>query len=1038
MSRTLKILALFLLSFAAIPAMAQFYVDGTDPARARWNSFETANYKIIYPREMDSLARSYGFQLEKWREPVGQSAGYLPGQFVKGRMPVILHGYHAMSNGSVAWAPKRLDLYLSPEAYDPVPVPWVSMLSIHEQRHAAQMQTGLTRSVRPFNWIVGEMFNGAASALYGGTTWLEGDAVVAETALTNSGRGRTDSFLNWYMVSFDNDDWRNYFSWRGGSQRYHVLNKYALGYMLISGIRYKYNATNVTADKMTSFSEHPWEWGNGFTIKRHSGNGTRETFLESAHTFYDVWKQNADARGPYMPYVRIVEETDPIELFGEKLDVPEPYTKYEYNLVVGDEIYAVQSGQTMVPGLVKIDRAGNVTRIRPFNYYGGGLELSEDGTKILWSETVQDPRWELASKSLLMSYDIKTGIVRRVTKTGQLYHPYPYQGGVIASDYDYAGGQSICLVGADGGKTTLAKAPDGLQIIETVAIGAEIYASGLSWDGIGIYKVNGGTLECVLEPQPVTMSGLNVHDGKICFTSDRTGVEELHSFDPATSEVCQLTSTRYGGRDYRFSEDGRELIFSASTIHGHTLCKTAVGDLPVKTVEYSDIYRSPIADTLSIQEKRFGLKPVEEVEMSESKKYGKAAHLFKLHSWAPIYFNYDNVRDFSFDSYYETASAGATALFQNSLSTSVLQLGYSAHPDPDGKGPWRHSGHIKWTYTGLYPAFELSLNVNDRLAHETSFTAITSDGVHGSIKTSTARIAKTPYVNFSVLSYIPWRFNSKGWYRGLVPQLRYTITNDMYDTAPNWYLKMPYVDSNGVTHEKLEFVMKGQGWRFPNQSVTASVRGYSIQSTATAAVYPRWGVGAELGYHSRIAPGGIKTTKGERPLLSPMGYVYVYAYVPGILRQQGIKLSAKASYDFRDDSMFSSYIVNTLPRGLASTGNLPMQVCGGSRESLLLSADYAIPIWSGDWNWSYFAYVNRFVLTPHFDYCLFHNKGQKMGDLYSAGFDFNLEFTTLAWISAPITVGVRVDYNGGNNFTSLVGNTARSHWNFTPLFSISF
>lgn len=1021
----------------AIGAKAQFYVDGNDPGRVRWRSVETANYKLIYPAGMDSLARSYGFSLERWRTSVGQSAGYLPGEYIKGKMPVVLHGYNALSNGSVAWAPKRLDLYLSPEAYDPIPVPWVTTLTIHEQRHAAQMQTGLARTCRPFNWIVGEMFNGAASALYGGSTWLEGDAVVTETALTNSGRGRMDSFLNWYMVSFDNGDWRNWFSWKGGSQRNYVLNKYALGYVLISGIRYKYNAVNITSDKMRTFSECPWEWKYSCTTRRHTGLRTYKAFEESAHTFYNVWKQNAEARGPYMPTFRLAERLDPVNFCGEDLDLPEPYTRYENLVVVGDETYAIQSGMTVVPALVRISRNGEVTRLRPFNYYAGGLELSEDGRKLLWSETVQDPRWELASKSLIMSYDLKTGIVRHVTRDGQLYHPFPYKGGMIASDYDFAGGQSICFVDAKGHKTTLAKAGDGLQIIETVAIGDDIYASGLSWDGIGIYKMEGNGLSCVLIPQPVTMRSLFIHDGRICFTSDRNGVEELYSFDPVTSQVCQMTSTRYGGRDYRFSEDGSELLFSASTINGHIVSKTPVGELPVKAVDYADIYRNAIADTLSIQEKRFNVKLPDEVEFTQEKKYSKAAHLFKLHSWAPIYFNYDKIQDFSFDNLPSAVSLGATGLFQNSLGTSVFTAGYGA---AKSDGRWNHSGHLKWTYSGLYPVFEFTLDFNDRLSRMTSFKAVTTDGVKGTISAGSAARAGKPLVSFSTLGYIPLKFNSKGWYRGLVPQLRYSVSNDMYDTAPNWYLKYPVTDSEGNRKEILEFVQKGRGWQFPMQSITLSARGYTMQSTATAAVYPRWGIGAEAGFHTRLAPGGLVTTKGERPLFSPMAYAYVYGYLPGLVRQQGLRLTAKFAYDLRDDSMFTSYMLNTLPRGVAGNSDLAMHLCGGSRKSLLLTADYAIPVWSGDWNWGAFAYVKRYIFTPNFDYMLYSRSGKdSFGKLYSVGLDFNIEFSTLFWINTPIQIGFRINYSNGDDFTKLIGgDTARRHWNFEPLFSISF
>jgi len=201
MRRALAII--FLLFALAFTANAQFFLTGDEPTRVRWNQIETDHFKIIYPVGTDSVAREYGRELEIWRQPVGQSIHYLPGEYTKGKVPVILHPHNSYANGSVAWAPKRMDLYSIPIGYPFVPISWDKMLAIHESRHVAQMQLGLHSVLRPFNWIVGEMFNGAINGLYGHGSWMEGDAVVTETALTNSGRGRTADFINYYRSSYN-------------------------------------------------------------------------------------------------------------------------------------------------------------------------------------------------------------------------------------------------------------------------------------------------------------------------------------------------------------------------------------------------------------------------------------------------------------------------------------------------------------------------------------------------------------------------------------------------------------------------------------------------------------------------------------------------------------------------------------------------------------------------------------------------------------------------------------------------------------------
>ena len=229
---------IFLLIFALLimPAglSAQFYVTGDDPGKLKWNVIDTDNYSIIYPGGADSLARNYGYKLEKFRVPVSRTTGYLGGGPGKLRMPVVLHTYNT-SNGSVSWAPKRMDFFTIPSAYAPEALPWSTMLAVHESRHVTQMQFGMTAAQKPFGWFLGEMWNILASLLYPGLSNIEGDAVIAETALTLSGRGRTADFLNYYKVAFDNGDFRRWDQWRLGSQRRYAPDHYALGYLTIGG-----------------------------------------------------------------------------------------------------------------------------------------------------------------------------------------------------------------------------------------------------------------------------------------------------------------------------------------------------------------------------------------------------------------------------------------------------------------------------------------------------------------------------------------------------------------------------------------------------------------------------------------------------------------------------------------------------------------------------------------------------------------------------------------------------------------------------------
>ena len=104
-------------------ASAQFNTAGNDPFKVRWMELSSENFRVVYPEGMDSLARVYARRLETARIMNSWSSGLLVGQSCSSKMPVVLHAYNSFPNASVAWAPKRMDMFTVPEAYGPTPMP---------------------------------------------------------------------------------------------------------------------------------------------------------------------------------------------------------------------------------------------------------------------------------------------------------------------------------------------------------------------------------------------------------------------------------------------------------------------------------------------------------------------------------------------------------------------------------------------------------------------------------------------------------------------------------------------------------------------------------------------------------------------------------------------------------------------------------------------------------------------------------------------------------------------------------------------------
>lgn len=1012
MLRNVKLLIIIVLLGFCHKMEAQFYSVGDDPGRIRWSSIESPSYKIIYPEGLDSLAKVYGTELEKYRIPVSGSAGYVPGELMSRKMPVILHAYNAMSNGSVAWAPVRMDLFTSPEGYGAEAMPWVKMLAIHESRHAAQIQFGRDNVFKPFYWLTGEMFAGAMSGLYPSKWMLEGDAVVAETALTDAGRGRSADFLNYYMAAFDNGDFRNWNRWRYGSFRYWTPDHYALGYMTISGIRYVSGSPDFMGDYLEYVSRRPYDVFSYSTITRkYTGKDFRNAFRSTIQLYHDIWTEEKAARAPFIDAEQISRQR-------------KEYTRYSDLAAVSDTLYAIRQSMGKSSALVMILPSGKERILTSSGSLSSPLWHSEGSRQIWWSEYIDDERWSQETHSVIRCYDLDRKRKSTFVSGGKKFCPSVSSDGMMltAIDYPVKGGSGIEIYDmASGHRDIYISMPDSIQATEAVIAYGRLYICGISERGYGLYslemkKADTGSgfpdLETVLGPQPVKIRRLRPHDGSLYFTSDKNGVNELYRLDPGKGDLFQVTSTEYGATDFCFSPDGSQLYYVALRHDGKPVKAISADSLEERQTSFSEIHRYRIADELSRQEKALAearrclntgqdrdadSSALQEsgIIFSKPERYRKFDHLFNIHSWAPVYFNADRIMDVSYDYGYEMASLGAAALIQNNLGTMTANFGYSAHRNPYHWNKWKHSGHVEFTYTGLYPVIEASVDFNDRSALDYSF----NDYIGNMIMMSMTSIESSrPYVRGKISAYIPFNFSSGGWSRGVIPQVSYSISNDIYHTGRNFY---NIVSASGSSTGWLSYSSSENGKKIPAQTISASARAYVIRNSATSEIYPDWGIGIET---------GISLNAGLAKWFSPVAYMYAYGYLPGITHSQGLRLTALYQKQLLDDAIFDTGITSTLPRGLSERADLRDQILRYG-YSAKLTADYAIPIYLGDFSISPAFYGKRAILTPHFDYTFF-----KGGNLFSAGATLEIEFGCFFWIGTPINIGLTWSYNGGKSF----------------------
>ncbi len=676
---------------AAVSSNAQFAVEGTERTFVKWNTFNTDSYQFIYPAGCDSLARVYALQWEKYKLSVGYD------RLTRKPLPVVLHPYTSTSNGFVVWTPSRMEMFAAPSMYSPEPVPWHTLLAIHENRHVSQMQFLYRNPFNIFN-IFGELLAGPLCLLYSTSMFMEGDAVATETALSQSGRGRSADFLEYIRTSFEEGDTRDIYRWRYGSQKLYTPDYYKIGYLAAGGM---------------GIGPHD-EFFN---------NSLGEQFDKFAVKLQKEWMDDTRSRAPFQDFIQLTEN--------------EPYyLSYSGLTSFEGKIYAVQAGLADNAALVSFDPANGFKK-KVIRHTGADSPLEGSDGKIYWTEEIPDLRWEMHSTSALRSFDGRR--IRTEIGGKRLYNPSA-EAGKIAVVENLPKGEVVVRVYEEGSKLKeLASflAPASMQVLEAVWVDGHLYASVQTPEGQGIYDVENG-FKSLLEASFVKINHLFQDNSRLCFTSDRTGVNELYSLDIQTGDVCQLTNLPRGGKDFVFVGDS--LYFTVLSTGGRNICVSTREDLPCKAVNFSRRYAYALADSLSAVEHIAPLRE-ELVQMSETKRYSKIGHAIRVHSWSPVYSEADELSSLTYEKLTEAGGIGPMIYFQNTLSAFYGSAGAGLISTGN---QFRIRESVNLTYRGLYPVFQ--------------FKAVNTYG---------------ETYDMVVRSYIPFNLSRNAWSSAIIPVVTY-------------------------------------------------------------------------------------------------------------------------------------------------------------------------------------------------------------------------------------------------------------------------
>ena len=753
---------------------AQFYSGGQSPGSIKWNQINSEYFQIIFPEGFENQANHLANTLEYARVISGKSLQNYPS-----KISVVLHNRTVVSNAEVGWAPKRM-VFFAQAPQDIYAQDWLEQLALHEYRHVVQidkMNQGITKILYA---LFGEQITAGIYGLYVPWWFIEGDAVVAETALSNSGRGRQPFFEMELRAQIMQKGIYSYDKAVHGSYKKFTPNHYNLGYYLVGYGRAKYGsdlwnkALNNVARKpfsITPFSN---------TIKKETGFN-KEKFYKSVLTDLDsIWKLQENK----------IEKTN-----FQSLTHSETYINYlNPNVLIDNQLVAIKEDYLDVGRIVTVDENGKEQNIiSPGRYFPETLSAKND--IICWAEYDYDPRWSYQTLTKIYTYSINSKEKRLITSKQKYFAPALNLNAsklvVAESSVNYKHNLAIIeLIGGLKERIFSTTTNDFLSYPNWSDDDKKLIAISLNDKGKSLIEFDIATSDYryLLPFDNVDISKPIYWNDYILYQAAYSGISNIYALHLPTKDIYQITSSTFGAHSPQVWNG--KLVYSEYGSNGNQIAVAPIDTKLWKPLAEIENTNYPLAEILSKQEDNILISDSILKNQYEITKYSKLAHSINPHSWGPF--------TFSTDSY--EFKPGASISSQNKLSTLLLSLGYEYDLNHQ-EGTYFADA----TYLGWYPAINIrgEYGYRERLVHD-----------HNRDSSFIMRYNET---NIRSGIYIPLYYSSGNWYQRVTPQI-------------NFEYKQLDVLNSGVRLRKSNYKMIDYRFSFSN-----------FQRSALQAVYPKWG-----------------------------------------------------------------------------------------------------------------------------------------------------------------------------------------------------
>lgn len=946
--KTLLILFVFLLTSVA---NGQYYRTGQDPSSIKWKQINTVNFQVIYPEEFEKQAQRISFVLEKVYKYGTRTLNFQPY-----KISVILHTRSVTSNGLLAWAPKRIELFTTPnqQIYSQ---DWLEQLALHEFRHLVQMDKIQSEMPLLIKAILGEQAAATVTGIYLPYWFLEGDAVVTETALSNSGRGRSADFSMAYRAQLIEKGKYSFSKAYLGSYKDFVVDHYKLGYWMVGKSREEFGA-NIWSVALHRVAKQPFSLtALNASLKTSTKQSAKQLYANIFDNLTEEWKRDL-----------LLRKTDSFSVVSPDKKF---YTEYLHPKIFRDTIlFAYRNSIDDIGRFVLIypDKTEQVI-FTPGTVFEESVSVT--GNQVIWAEKRADLRWTHSDRPVIQIYNIETKAIREIKNKDKLFSPVisPDLKTFAAVEVDPANNFYISIFDLQTGQSIDRFKTIDNQYFFTPAWdekGEKLYFVCLSAKGKYLASLDLKNRQ-FLELTEKTFANLKnpvYAKGNVFFTSDFSGVDNLYRLNPDNGKISQVASVSFGANYPCISESGDNVFFSNYNSKGYQISTVQLQDKN-KTNEIGSIQLKPdqLADHLADQETGIPDFINSDSTTYKSKRYSKSGHLFNFHSWAPAYIDVNS---------YEIRP-GVSMFSQNILGTAETRFGYD-YDVANRTGKYK----LSFSYLGWFPEITTELSTGNEASNYYLITNTLNQN-HQVVRSDTT-IQRYSWRETTLDMNIRLPLNlSKGKYsRILFPEIKYSLVST---SKPDTSLNNLYPESyNAMTYR---------------------IYSYNLLHQSSRNIMPKWGQQFDITFRHTPFHGFD---------LGTLFCIQTAFYFPGFTKNDGIKVYQGIQYKSFANNNYSFSNFVRVPRGFYGSQNNKMYS---------LAADYKFPFLYPDVSLGKLAYIKRIKSSVFYDYAWLsmptrdnngklHPNSMKM-DLKSLGLELTTDLHVLRFF-APFEIGFRSTY----------------------------